>query len=737
MFGLFFMAMSSIAQEWQPIRELDLEVEANSLLDFSNFAGEAPAGKFGWAKVLRDGYIGFENRMSQQRFFCASFAFSKTSGGMPNHAEAGRIATQLRRTGYNAIRLHFLDNHLMTGRNQDLDFDPEQYERFQYFLYELKLAGIYWIIDVLDSDNGAYGGVYPHRWINKHHYRIGLYTDPEKQQHWVKILEKLLGQTNPYTQSVPLKDPALLGLILVNEGGVAELSTRSGGRYSIRFAPLFRQWLAKRYGTDKALAAAWGGALKEGESLAGIVEVPAGLRDQDARGKDFMRFVTDLEVQRLNSMTETVRRLGFKGLVTANNNWGFFQTDVTRSAAQWVDMHSYHGLPSDFVTPGSKLPQTSAIANGARFVRELTGARQWGKPFSVTEYGQPFWNARRRESVALVPAFAALHDWDLITLFSENSLQLDLRPSPYSRKNAIHPFGVSNDPILRTGERLAALLYKRGDVGKSGVRLHFPLDAERAFAERGGWAQINESVSRLSLLAASGIDIVQAGKLEGIPLNEKDYWVPIGSASTSFKGRVGTVLSKLGLAEPAMSKAELQSAGVLPNTNQSDFSREFYQSDTGEIGLDIQKKRFTVLSSRLALVTMEEGTSNAGALKVSKPSRPVLVAFASMDAKPLNNSRKFLMFVLTDAQNTGMEFKDEARTELKTLGTLPPMLQSVSLEASLQTVATGSVKVYSLSLAGKRLESLPASLVDGAINISLDTSMLKNGPATMFEVLIE
>lgn len=733
---LLALVFSASAQEWLTVRNVDLEVQANSALDFSSLAGDAPAGKLGWATVLKDGHIGFEKRPSPQRFFCASFAFSKASGGMPDRTDAHRIATQLRRTGYNAVRLHFLDAHLMTGREKDLDFDPEQYDRFQYFLHELKQAGIYWLIDVLDSDNAAYGNVYPHRWVNKHNFRIALYTDPEKQRHWHALLQSLLGRPNPYTKTIPLNDPALLGLILVNEGGIAELSTRGGGRFSARFAPAFRSWLNSRYGSDKSLAAAWGSELKEGESLSSIVEVPAALRGQDPRSKDFMRFASELEAERLQRMTEAVRSLGFKGLVTAYNNWGFLHSDITRSAAQWVDMHAYHTLPSDFTAPGSRVAQTSAISNGARFVRELTGARQWGKAFTVSEYGQPFWNAWRRESVALVPAYASLQDWDLITLFAENSLQLDLRSSPFSRKNAIHPFGISNDPILRSGERLAALLFKRGDVSPSGVKLHIAVDPNEVFSESGGWVQLSDSVSRMSLLVGSGLDFANGEKTAGLSQDGRDFWIPLGS-SKSIKGRVGNVLARLGFSSPAMSKAELQAAGVLPKNNQSDFSEQIYQSDTGELTLDARQKQFTVITPRLLLLTMEQGMGSAGALKVRKTNRPVLVAIASLDGAALTSSRRMLLFVLTDAQNTGMEFRDSSRTELKSLGTLPPMLQSISMDLLLKSGVTGLPKAFSLSLAGSRQDSIPVELRDGEMSIAIDTSALKNGPATMFEIVIE
>jgi len=726
------------AQEWLTVQDVNMEVESGSAIDFSSIAGDAPAGKHGWAIVTPDGHIGFEKLPRAQRFLSASFAFSRTSGGMPDREQATRIATQLRRAGYGAVRLHFLDAHLMTGRDKDFDFDPEQFDRFQFFLNQLKIAGLYWVIDVLDSDNGAYGGVTPHRWVNKFQFRLGFYTEPEKQAHWARMLQDMLGRMNPYTNTVPLQDPALLGLILINEGGVAELSTRNGGRFSARFAPLFRQWLKSRYGSSQELARVWGKDLKEGETLESIVEVPAQLRSQDARGKDFMRFVSELEVDKLQWMTARARALGFKGLLTAYNNWGFFQSDITRASAEWVDMHSYHVLPSDFVSPGSKVAQTSAISNSARYVRELTNSRQWGKPFTVSEYGQPFWNAWRRESIAMVPAYASLHGWDLITNFAENSFQLDLRSSSFARKNAIHPFGISNDPILSTGEKLAALLFKRADVRTSGVRIYLPLDASAAFAENGGWGQLNENVSRLALVAATGLDVdIGATANRGSVAGKADFVLPIDSSSTSFTGRLGSIVARLGAPNLTSYKDDLIRVGALPTSNQTDFSRQFYQSDTGELTLDVINKQFLVATQFTELISMDRGTAQAGGLTVSNPSVPVLVAAASLDGKPVALSKHLLIFVLSDAQNTGMEFRDAARTELKTLGQLPAMLQRVQLKLTLKSTVTTNSQLFSLSFAGKRRDLIPHTVNAGRVHLELDTAALKQGPSTMFELVYD
>ena len=251
----------SSAQEWKAVADVNLEVAAGSVLDFSVLSEGGPAGKYGWATVIEDGKIGFEKLRQQQRFFSASFAFSPASGGFPDREEADRIVQQLKRTGYNAVRLQNVDANLMSGRTQDFDFDPLQFDRFQYLFSRLKAAGMYMILDVMYLDNGGFGGIFPHRWIKKFNLRRDLYIDPAARSHWLRLLTTMIGQRNKYTETIPIQDPALLGLILVNEGGVAELAYREGGgfngSFSPFFAPEFRNWLRTRYKTDEALKVAW------------------------------------------------------------------------------------------------------------------------------------------------------------------------------------------------------------------------------------------------------------------------------------------------------------------------------------------------------------------------------------------------------------------------------------------------------------------------------------------------
>ena len=240
---LFLLCLAlkpATASEWMQLADRELSVIPGSALDFSQLVEAGPAGKHGWAKVLEDGHIGFERLNSPQRFLMASFVFSNLNGGLPDKAESEHLAQELKRTGYNAVRLHGLDAHLMTGRSRDFDFDPDQLDRLYYLLAQLKAAGIYWIADGLTSQNAAWGDVRPHRWVKKHRAKMDVLTSSKGFAHWATLVERLWGRKNPYTGGTPLQDPAMLGLILVNEGSVGFLAAVERNRYSASLAPLFQ-----------------------------------------------------------------------------------------------------------------------------------------------------------------------------------------------------------------------------------------------------------------------------------------------------------------------------------------------------------------------------------------------------------------------------------------------------------------------------------------------------------------
>lgn len=713
-------ASSAFAQDkWHPLKERSLEVASGSVLDFSGLTDTAPAGSKGQVQVGAAGHFHIGGATAPQRFLCAAMVPSEPNGGIPDKAEADRWVAQLKRTGYNLVRLHFIDAILMTGRKGDFDFDPAALDRLHYLMAQLKAAGIYWIVEGVTSDNAAYGNVQPHRWIKKHHFKERLFYDPAALDHWKRLVTALWASKNPYTGLTSLEDPAMLGIILVNEGGMGYLATLKGG-YPKALQKQFSEWQARASTVARAKSA-----------FRSLARVPDTLRGKDQGARDFAAFIAEREGELFREMESHVRARGFRGLTTAYDNFGFYHADVSRGLGNWVDMHAYQSLPSKFAAEGSTLAQTSLFDNAGRYGRELTNARQWGKAFTVTEYGQPFWNQWRHETTAWIPALAAFQDWDAICQFAELPVMLEYTESGPARRRALYPFGVGADPIARGGERLAALLFLRGDVATSQARVKLGLNPEKIFADGNAWGQVPENLSRLALVIGMGLDLTR--QPPG-PSRKQELYLPLDSQPASWIEKAGNEALKRGVLIGKDPVERLKAAGLLPHDNRTDLSDGIFETDTGQMVFDSSRERLTIATQRTVAMVQRSGAAKAGAVELTALSGPAMVAVGAVDDQLLERSRRLLVWVLTDAMNTGMAFADDERTTLKTLGRFPPRIRAVTGKLAIKHAHATKMKVWAVDQAGRRVATVSTQVQDGLLRFAIDNVLPGVGPVTYFEV---
>lgn len=707
---------------WIPLQDKTLEVVENSALDFSDL--------FPTSRVFIKAVNHRTDLPVDSRFLCASMVPSAPNGGLPDKAEADRWVVQLRRTGYNLVRLHFIEAILMTGRKGDFDYDPEALDRLHYLLARLKAAGIYWIVDGATSDNGAYGDVRPHRWIKRYRLIERLYYDPFAVEHWKRLVTSLWGRVNPYTGLAPLNDPAMLGMILVNEGGVAFQATLEG-RYPKELAAQFGTWLASRYSDEAALRKAWGREVTARDRLGVSAAVPDEIRGTDKRARDFAAFVADRETTLYREMEAHVRLRGFKGMVTSYNNWNFNHAHAVRDVVDWVDMHAYQSLPSRFAEPGSKLEQGSIFDDAGRYGRTLASTRHWGKPFTVTEYGQPFWNQWRHESTAWIPALAAFQGWDAICQFAELPVLLEYSESGPSRRQAMYPFGVGADPIARAGERLSALLFLRGDVAPSRTRLMLDMDPKALFMSGNVWGQTPERLSRMALVVGTGLALP---RMSASQKTKRDIHFPLDSGAGGWVEKAHNVALRKGFLFGEDPVAQLRSVGLLPAANRTDMSAGLFESDTGQMVFDAARKSLSIVTERTVAFTLRSGSMRGGVVEVKNLSSPATVAVGAVDDQVIGQSRRLLVWVLTDAVNTGMEFADDERTTLKVLGRFPPQIRAVTGQLAIRHSEAEALKVWAVDQAGRRVAVVPASVQGGFLRFAIDNVVPGFGPVTYFEV---
>jgi hypothetical protein len=194
--------------------------------DLSRLSPEA-AGARGFVRVSGGHFVdGAGNRV---RFFGTNVT---ATACFPDHETAVRAAAYLRALGINAVRFHFMDKGgppvgLLAAGGGGLD--PGQLDRLDFFVAELKKAGIY--ADLNLHVARRYPGI---EGVAARRFDMGKVLDRfyppfiEMQREYARAL---LGHENPYTHATYAAEPAVLAVEMNNENTLLPFwggSTRPG-----------------------------------------------------------------------------------------------------------------------------------------------------------------------------------------------------------------------------------------------------------------------------------------------------------------------------------------------------------------------------------------------------------------------------------------------------------------------------------------------------------------------------
>ncbi|MDD1608954.1 MAG: hypothetical protein LUQ18_10780 [Methylococcaceae bacterium] len=398
---------------------------------------------------------------------------------------------------------------------------------------------------------------------------------------------------------------------------------------------------------------------------------------------------------------------------------------------EWVDMHDYQDEPSDWVSAGSRLAQESSFTNHLAYIRDLASTRYWFKPFTVSEYDQPFWDSSRYETGLAMGAYSSFQDWDLIC---RHSYAIELG---YANKGdekthqAIYPFDIGMDPIGRAGETLAALLFARQDVKPALHKVDIQLTPDYVFNQQAGIGKLPEAISNIALVTGLGLTWQQeAGKVDKV--------IQPDESAPTITDKIITKLSKLSdLANSDWTNllSTLKASDILPTHNISD-NNGIFQSDTGEITLNGHDKILSVITDKTEAVAFGKTLPPPLAkLTIKSASAPALFAASSLDGLGLAQSKRILLIYATDARNTDMTFADAKSRTLKNLGTLPVLIKNSRITFSLNNSNAQSLHLYALRLNGQRGVELPMTkTTDNTVNIELNLNAIKETPTTYFEL---
>lgn len=709
-----------VDREWTTVKDVSLIIKAGSPLDFSALFPLQQGPIADEVKAADNGV--FTIRGKPVRFLCAAMNLTPPYGGFPTREQSDQYAIQLRRSGYNAVRIQHIDSTLMTNREKDFEYDPGQLERFHYFLFALKKQGIYWMLDLMSSENGAFGGVVPHRWVNRHDLKAKLYVEESALHHWRRLVETLYGKVNPYTGVSILKDPALMAVNTVNEGGLQFLTHIRKGVAPV-LVPALRGWLLRRYREDSEFELIW--KQPRENLLSGALELPTPA-ERSERSDDLLSFFDDLQERTARWMVEQLRELGYRGLISGFNNMPTTHAIRSRAPFRLVDMHAYHDEAFGF-QPGALMRNDSSFDKQLGYITDIAMARLTGRAFSVSEYGQPFWNGWRREAALVGPGYAAFQGWG--ALCQHASTAVDLTYSHRDTwKKAIIPYAVGLDPIGRVVETLAVLLYRRGDVAEGSGDVEVVLPGGRGEATSRYWG-VPSGLAKVALVSRVRVRLAEDPPVSPAPLATVTV-SPESQVSRKLSEWVGATGVSLGSGADALESV----ARVHDSHNKTNSRGGIYETNSGELFADLRSRRLEVRTQMTRAIVFErlEAPFSLGPMKVLSSDGPALVALSSLDGAILEHSQRLLLIVASDALNSKMLFKDSNRRELVALGQLPPRVEP--RRTDIEITSNRDYRIRALAATGEPREDIAVVRRSGAKSFSVDLAALKSGPTFYFLV---
>ena len=712
-------------KEWKAADLSEIRIKGGSALDLTTVTEPGPAGKYGRTIVAPDGSLSFAKAPDKsvrltgfvQAYWDTRALFEYTLPGSTPKQDIASFAEQVRRHGYNAIRLHCLwDEFIMNDATTDGVPNPAKLDMLYYLISELKKNGVYIYLDIAGYQLGYRKYPIPNMWM-KAAMMIG---DEEIRRRWQGCAE-LMKQTNPHTEMSLIDDPAILCVNFYNEQatGVKIMLTNQVTKLNPRYLTAYQQKWAK-----------W-------RNIADDRAAIPNLYADTPEAAEFHHFLSALSLDNLLWCDHQTRELGFKGLNTMYNS----NPDLGCSAVRWqgsqiVSTNSYHAHPSDDQRNGSRIEQLSSVENSALTWCYANGWRFQDRPLFVSELNHCFWNRYRHEGGLLYPAYSALNRFSGL-FWHSGAVDLTVNDK-WPRGNGIGVFSVANSPVSRANAFLSVCLFGRGDVRPAPHRVELEITDD--YLKQNSRSTTNSVQRRIGLMTNFSIAFPGLKPAPGVgtPKPADIRLRPdVGSQvvdGTWFSTSKEAKNSKFSL--DAFVK-EMKAKGILPADNISAPSAGVYQSETGEITMRVKEKLIKVVTPKTEAVSLLAGKSEQlGRLRVDNSSINSMIAATSVDGKALADSHRMVLLYVTEEANTGMEVSHD-HSIIYQRGKGPVLLRCGKFVATLTHTQADRLHLYALGFDGSRREKLPLTAKDGILTIRIDTATLKDGPTPFFELVAE
>lgn len=683
--------------DWIPVARRTMVIPG-SIFDFSVLL-DAPAGKYG-SLHCADGKFEFEKRPGVPvRFYGVNIADHMH---FMTSEQTDQMVRRLMCSGYNLLRLHHFDKWLVKAPyHGDSPFEEERLKRFHYLISRCRKAGIYITLDLytLRSPSSAVSELVDGGSLSVSEYKALFFLDEGVRNDFFAFSRRLLNSVSPYTKLALKNDPAVCMISFINEDTIFSTVRRSA-----RVAALYQ----KRY--DEWMKA---NRLKPGENQA----------------VTWRRFLSGVYRDGFAAMRKFAEEQGLNIPLTDQNYWTDIGTSLMRGEYDYIDNHFYWAHPS-FLGKNWKLPlrfeSRSAIPEFAGGVSEQFPCRQFGKPYSISEWNYCHPNRYNLEGPFLVGAYAALQDWDSLCRFTLSSL-----PGRFENGMAVGTFDIADDPVRTLSDIAVHLFFLRGDVSPAENSYVFLLNPDH-WKNAGNTAGFPIFMRRLGLLGKAGFVIASPDR--------RPPELPVGTRLISGYGQKQwkSLFPRIPYLNPGLNAEDGLRKLIRDNriaVSLDDLEQGRFRSDTGEILLDCGRTVFQVSTPRSEGMVLEAGGIAENRFSRVK-NRDTFAGFlvAAKDSRSLKESNRLLILHLTRVANSGETYRDSGMNILEKRGGVPLLLRRGCAELTLHRDFSG-FRLYAVDPDGKRLHEYPFHVTDGKTRILLNND--HSGVAVMAYELVK
>ncbi|MDR0931581.1 MAG: hypothetical protein LBM70_00990, partial [Victivallales bacterium] len=210
-------------EEFAPVSMDNVAIVPGSALDLSNLI-EAPAGKYGRIVASPDGTLFAEQNKGQKfRLFGGNGVPTAMWHGGDDaefRKNAAEFAVAFRRQGYNCLRLHGIDQKIMTdtGSGKPLQFNAKYLDRWDFLLSEMKKQGCYFQLVIFSFHLYEPTVNHTKAFKDRRLHKLMMYLGRDwERERFRKGAELLLNHVNPYTGMAWKDDPAFAVVEFYNE----------------------------------------------------------------------------------------------------------------------------------------------------------------------------------------------------------------------------------------------------------------------------------------------------------------------------------------------------------------------------------------------------------------------------------------------------------------------------------------------------------------------------------------